>query len=386
MVKNGILKQVINYVNSLYSKSLIYGGKVFFRRGYKKLLTQYPHKKFHSEKEYVSLWKPLQKAPDLSSYRLFAQYIGEQAEIVPEDILSGIIQPLLNPIKYRPFYQDKNSFDIILGVGATPKTLLRSMDGIFLDKDYRKVEILNQTLEDILKSEKKVFLKPSVDSSSGKGVVGFEKGLDGIFYSIDSYQILNSEYLLKYQLDNPDFILQRALTQHPKIALFNPSSVNTIRIATYRSVVDNKTHFLRAIIRIGKIGSFVDNAHAGGLFVGIDDKGKLGKYACDQYGNRYDEFNGINFRTNDYYIPNFSRIINFAEEIASKVLHARLLAQDICLEENGNPKIVEFNIRAFSAWLFQFTSGTAFGDYTQEIIDYCAKRKSSILKVFVEPF
>lgn len=67
-------------------------------------------------------------------------------------------------------------------------------------------------------------------------------------------------------------------------------------------------------------------------------------------------------------------------------MHHRLLAQDICIDSDGVPHLVEFNIRAYSVWLFQFTSGPALGEYTDEIIDYCSKRMSNVRKVFVEPF
>lgn len=386
MAKNSIFRKLTIGINRIYTKALSCGIKLMIQKNYSKLLKRHPHPAFSSEKEYKKLWSPLTKNPDNSTYRLFSQYIGEEPAIAPETVIANIIQPLLNPIEYRPYYRDKNAFDKILGADFLPTTLLRSMEGSLLDASYNSIVNPETTLAEINRTESRVFLKPTVDSSSGQGVVGFERGDDGVLRKFGDGIVLDKTFIDKYKAQNPNFILQRALTQHPEVSLFNPTSINTIRIATYRSVVDNKPHFLRAIIRIGKAGSIVDNAHSGGLFVGVDETGTLGKYACDQYGNRYDKFNGVNFKDNTYTIPNFDKVIKFSEEIAKKVLHARLLAQDICIEENGEPKLVEFNIGAFSAWLFQFTSGTAFGEYTQEIIDYCKTRKENISKVFVEPF
>lgn len=196
----------------------------------------------------------------------------------------------------------------------------------------------------------------------------------------------DKHFLDKYSENHKDFIVQEGLTQSRYVSQFNPTSINMIRVATYRSVLDNKVHVVAIIMRMGKFGSEIDNAHAGGLFIGVDKHGKIGKYACDQYGNKYDEFNGLNFKSGEFIIPNFDKVIEFAKSVGEKIPHHRLLAQDIAIQANGEPCLVEFNIRAFSVWLFQFTSGNAFGEYTDEIIDYCAKNKKFVQKVFVELF
>lgn len=387
MAKNSIFRRISDIINYRYTRLLQFGGQMVTRRNYKSLLNRHPHGAFASETEYIQRWNKLQKHPDVNTYRLFAQYIGEDPRIAPEDIISGIIQPLLNPIEYRGFYQDKNLFEKLLPKDWLPTALLRGIRGNIFDRDYR---LLHTTLQDELnrinQEEERVFIKPSVDSSSGEGVIGYARGENLKLYSMIDGTELNAPSLLTYINSNPDFILQRGLTQHPYVSQFNPSSINTIRIATYRSVIDGRSHFINAIIRIGKTGTFVDNAHAGGLFVGIDHDGTLGKYACDQYGNKYDTFNGINFKDHEYIIPEFDRIRKFSEEVASQLTHARLVAQDICIQEDGSLKLVEFNIRAFSSWLFQFTSGIALGEWTDEIIDYCVGNIDEIKKVIIEPF
>lgn len=49
----------------------------------------------------------------------------------------------------------------------------------------------------------------------------------------------------------------------------------------------------------------------------------------------------------------------------------------------GNPRLIEYNISAFSTWLFQFTTGAAFGDYTDEVIEYCVKHKEEATRIYV---
>ena len=57
------------------------------------------------------------------------------------------------------------------------------------------------------------------------------------------------------------------------MAQFNSTSVNTLRIVVYRSVTDNNLYVTNSILRIGLKDSVIDNAHAGGVFIGIDNNG-----------------------------------------------------------------------------------------------------------------
>ena len=180
-----------------------------------------------------------------------------------------------------------------------------------------------------------------------------------------------------------NYVVQKAMAQSTFMSQFCKTSVNTIRIAVYRSVKTNIPTVINAIIRIGKDGSLVDNAHAGGMFVGVDKDGILGKYCCNQYGETVSIFNGIDFSSATYQIPNYKRVKEFAEKVASALPHQRLLALDVMLDENDNPVLLEYNIRAFSVWLFQFTNGAGFGEFTDEIIEYCKEHKKEATRVSV---
>lgn len=383
----GLLKKIIDKINIVYSSVIAVGSKHFYRWNYNKLLARHPISSASGEIEYVAKWLPLNKSPHISSYRLFCQYIGSNPNIVPEDISASIIQPLLNPIEYRSYYQDKNAFEKIMPPSFLPEAVFRMINGVYLSADYKPIyELSDTTLRELTHDINTLFIKPATDSSSGQGVFKFSRNENGILINKDLGSRFDIDFLNDYKKTNSNFIVQKALSQSDYIAQFNPSSINTLRVATYKSVVDNRTHVCAIILRIGKKGADVDNAHAGGLFVGVGPDGTLGKYACDQYGNKYDTFNGFDFKNGEFRIPQFEKVISFAEKVGDNILHHRLVAQDICLQANGEPCLVEFNIRAFSIWLFQFTIGPALGKYTDEIIDYCAKHKKEVRKVFVEPF
>ncbi len=330
-----------------------------------------------SEGDWEKKWKGLGIRPNPIYYRLFSKYIGSDVNIVPEDICHDVIENILNPMRYAKFYADKNMFDKLLPANSLPKTILRKMNGFFYSDEYKLLELDESKLKTILNESgvDKIIIKPSVDSSSGVGVMLFKRTDNNTWISHDEKMTLSKDYLDRFY--GKDFIIQECVKQFDYISQFNPTSINTLRLTLYRSIKDDLFHVPSAIIRIGGKGSVVDNAHAGGCFVGILPDGTLDKKVLNQYGTVITEFNGIDF-TKQYQIPYWDRIVEFAKEIGKCIPHHRLLALDLMLDEKGNPKVIEFNCEYYSMWLFQFTSSSAFGEYTDEIIEYCREHLNEV--------
>ena len=387
-----VIKKIVIAINRVYTKSLNLGIKIMYRLQYDKLYRKHrPNFSCKISKEdiknYKKNWEPLCNKPDIKSFKLFSQYIGPNPRILPEDICATIINPLLNPADTKPYFQDKNMFEKILPKQFLPKTIIRMVDGVLQDSEY--LHILGCDLKNFLdnntKEVNKIFIKPALDSSSGKGVIAFKRDLAENLINPD-YGVFDENFINNYSKTTKNWIVQEGLSQDSYISQFNPTSINTLRLSTYRSVKDNASHVTSAILRIGKKGTDIDNAHAGGIFIGVDENGKLARFACDQFGNKYDCFNGLSFKNTEFIIPNFKEIKDFARSVADHIPYHRLLAQDICIKEDCTPCLIEYNIRAYSMWLFQFTIGPALGNFTEEIIEYCKTRKKEINKVIVEPF
>jgi hypothetical protein len=68
-------------------------------------------------------------------------------------------------------------------------------------------------------------------------------------------------------------------------------------------------------------------------------------------------------------------IIAFAEYIGSRIHHHRLIALDIAIEKAGRPILIEYNIESFSYSPYMCTGQEVFGEYTDEIIEYCSKKR-----------
>lgn len=337
-----------------------------------------PDSSVEGEMEYIKKWSVLTPRVEPYSYRLFSRYMGADADIIPEDIGHTYLENILNPRRYRDYYADKNIFDNMFCTGTMPVTILRRMRGsCLLNACY---EIVNNLEwgggKNSLSSLNRLVLKPTVDSCSGQGVMLFEKVEDDYIAKKENVK-LTGQFLFSY---SDDFILQEAIEQHPLLARFNSTSVNTLRVAVYRSVKDEQVHVVSAILRVGRSGEVCDNAHMGGKFIGIDPKtGLLGKYTCDQYGNISDDWNGINYRTAHFAIPHWEKVVAFAEYVGSKIHHCRLVALDITLDKEGNPKLIEFNVEGFSFWLFMYCGQKSLGPYTDEIIAYCLKERGKRL-------
>lgn len=372
------LRKIYKYWGSLMAIGLT----LYYNKWCKSILKQQniPNKKVEGEDEYLKKWKQLSHYVNTKYYRIFSQYIKPDPNIVPEDICHNVIEHVLNPVKHRVFYSDKNMYDKLFTKGTLPTTILRCIENSFYDDSYNTVD--SDKISEIINNipYNAVILKPTIDSCSGHGVLLYIKGDDGFLYNKSDNKRLTNEILCSY---GNNWILQECVEQHSFMSKFNKTSVNTLRVLVYRSPIDNKPKVLNSIMRIGQKGSHLDNAHAGGLFVGISKNGTVGKFLCDQYGNKYKEFNDINFSDSEFKIPEFDKIIKFSEYISRTIIHLRLLSLDIMIDKNGTPRLIEFNVYALGTWAFQFATHCVFGECTDEIIKYCKEQKSKIERVRV---
>lgn len=84
-----------------------------------------------------------------------------------------------------------------------------------------------------LEGHSRVCFKPAVDTSSGVGVTLFRRQEDQFFASDGTK--LDGQYL--EQMGN-DWVIQEVIQQHPYMSQFNTSSINTLRVCVYRSLMD----------------------------------------------------------------------------------------------------------------------------------------------------
>lgn len=349
---------------------------IMFENYFKRIINSNPKLETNPDKQTMDLWMEkwsvFGQKPTEYGFKAFNSYMNGNIDFVPNDIGRNFIEPILTPEEYQPFYNDKNSFGLFINKEWMPKTFFRSMKGMLYNGDYEPVKS-----EDFLKlfeGVDKLVVKPAKDMG-GKGVTLFTRNNKGIFTDNKGKE-LNLEYLEKTY--NTEYLIQECIKQSEYMAQFNPTSVNTLRIAVYRDVKTGALEVIGAVIRIGGKGSFVDNICSGGSFIYVDNNGKLSNFACNEHGNTYKIHNGIDFEKNEFVIPDFEKIKQFVFEVAKRMPHMNLFANDVAIDENGSPKLIEVNTIMFSYWLYQFFGKPVFGEHTDEIIEYCLKENEKI--------
>lgn len=325
--------------------------------------------KREGEENFLKKWKRISRFVSPIDYRLYSQYIGNDPNIVPEYVIRHIIEPIFHPVKYRPFYNDKNMYDKLLPKSFLAVSIFRCIEGAYCDGNYLPlVEADERVMFDMCKKYPKVIIKPTHDTGNGNSILLYERQNDS-FVAIGHNEPFSLQFFQQYY--NGNFVVQECLKQSSFTAQFNPTSVNTFRIFTYKSVKTNEVHVLGITFRMGKKDSYVDNCHAGGAFVGVSHDGHLlNPCVFDYDGKKYPSFNGIDFSKEKYVVPNIEGIIDFSKSVGESIYHNRTLDLDVMLDEDNSPRLIEYNVDACSTWLYQFSTGPVFGEFTDEVIDY----------------
>ncbi|MBF0478097.1 MAG: hypothetical protein HQL26_01305 [Candidatus Omnitrophica bacterium] len=316
--------------------------------------------------EYKMKWSKLCRHINIDWYRLYSYVSGiENQDYVPRDIYLLIIEPRLNDMRLKYAYVDKNFYEKYFVDLYFPQVLLRDIRGVLYNGNYSLLK--TKDAADCFLNEQKVILKPSMDSGCGKGVELFTKSNDGNLYN--GRQKLSLEYI-ESKLKR-DWVMQKYIEQHEYFSQFNSTSLNTIRVYTYRSVKSNDVVILHAILRMGREGAIVDNLVAGGIACKINEEGFLNDYAVDKYGNKYFLYANNNKFAEARKVFKYSEIKSVAIQCAKEYLYYRVLGLDLCVDHEGKIKIVEINNYDIGISFHQMAGDSLFKEYTDEVIEYC---------------
>ena len=83
-----------------------------------------------------------------------------------------------------------------------------------------------------------------------------------------------------------DYIVEEVLSQHPAIAEFNSTSINSIRVNSVRDRKSGRIVIVDAVFRMGRKDAAVDNYSSGGIAAEVDVyTGIVISTAVDHFGN-----------------------------------------------------------------------------------------------------
>lgn len=130
------------------------------------------------------------------------------------------------------------------------------------------------------------------------------------------------------------WILEELINQVPEMGLFNPSSVNSVRIPTFHT----KRGYIvfGTFMRMGRKGSVVDNAGAGGIFVRIDEEtGKITSDGYTEHGAIYDHHPDSHVKFKGFQIPLWDELKTLAIQCHKELPEHKYIGWDFALTDNG---------------------------------------------------
>jgi hypothetical protein len=322
------------------------------------------------------LWRRLSRRVNPAWLRVYGNISGIwDYRYIPESLYYTIVEPCLNDKSFSKAYTDKNFYSFILPNFKGPGLIISNINGLFYNCDSELMDF-NEVSALLLDSDKFI-IKPSIDSGGGKGVSLMTR--HGAVFTSETGESFSPDDLLKRY--NKNYIIQDLVEQHPYYSRFNSTSLNTVRVLTYRSFTDNSVYILHSVFRIGRSGQITDNQASGGFACGLTDDGLLTGKAVDKYGNRYDDVNGIRLIKGEK--PEGIEIIyKMAKEIAEKFHYSRLLGLDLCLDAEGQCRVIEVNNVNNEINFFQMTGGPLFKRFTEEVVSYTLSHKRTFMVDF----
>lgn len=300
--------------------------------------------------------------------RLYQSYTGRfDAQYFPEIIYTTKLEILMNPRHVCRVLSDKNLLGILFKDNKVkvPKTFVSNAWGYIYDKSHNVIN--EEKMLEILKDAGNIVIKPAINTNSGIGITmhNIQNGIDLL-----SGESIN-EIISKL---NKNYIIQERLVGHSDYAKLYDKSINTIRVITY--IVDNSVHHAPLMLRIGCGGKFVDNAHAGGIMIGLTDDGILNKEAFGEMQDRFYKHPDSGIVFEGYMVPSTLRIINAAKRLHGRIPGIGIISWDFMIDRNENMVLIECNLSSQTIWATQMINGCSFfRDDTEKMVNLISKNR-----------
>ena len=268
------------------------------------------------------------------------------------DLYYMYILPSLNRRDMQKAYADKNGYSILFSGIPQPETIVKNRNGFFYDVEDKFISQKDAILT--CNKEADCIIKPTVETGNGVGVERFDtSSQEAIVHQFKKYE--------------RDFIVQKRLHQHEKMAKLNPSSLNTMRLFTYRSP-DGTINYLpgKTFLRVGGKNSVKDNGSAGGGMMRVFDDGTVGDDVVHFKSMKVTSAQA-DYGITGFKVPGFPDAIDFVKRLHRKVWYCDLLGWDVAVGEDGFV-FIEMNMLP-SCEGPQQLSGPLFDGFLDEVMD-----------------
>ena len=206
---------------------------------------------------------------------------------------------------------------------------------VFRDYIGRDVLDMNHaTMEEFLAytaRHDRMFIKP-VDGTYGRGteILTCGEGVDNV--------------ALYEQLRGKNVLAEEVIVQHPSLAAFNETSLNSMRVVTLLDA-NNVPHVMRgAIIRLGRKGKIADNFHHGGVGAQIDvETGIVTTTTINREGVREVVHPDSKLPVVGFQIPCWELVCERVKQAAMVCPEVRYVGWDVAVTADGGVVLVEGN-------------------------------------------
>lgn len=226
----------------------------------------------------------------------------------------------LNDAEKRRVFNHKPSFN---------KTFNQYLGRLWLDC----ADASREEFESFLVQTGKFLVKPA-EGSHGIGVRVIEPEAD----QLDA---------LYEELKDEQALLEELIEQHPVLAEFNPSSVNTLRVVTLLGPND-EVRLMTSNLRLGNgEDRFADNFHHNGIAALLDvESGKVVSRGVDKNLNYYRVHPLSGKEITGFTVPNWQMVTELVTRAAKVVPEVRYVGWDLAIGRESQAMLVEGNAAA----------------------------------------
>ena len=289
---------------------------------------------------------------------MFADYFSRLNGIKSDrylsmDVYYFYIIPSLNRYDFKNAYLDKNIYSELFPMVKQPETVVKNIHGIFY-RDGQEITF-DQAVDAVHNTIGELMIKPTVETCNGEGV---EQIMD---FSVDAVNDLFQQYGI-------NFIVQEKVKQHPDLQQVNPTSLNSMRLYTYRHI-DGSYEFLYpfAHMRFGGKGAIKDNVSQGGGTYLIHKDGRV-----DDKVFRFKHMNVTSLKqetgVEELVVPNYQGVVETLLKMHRRLPYFDFVGWDVTVLPSGEPLFIEFNLVP-SVEGPQMMAGPMFGDCLEEVIE-----------------
>ena len=289
---------------------------------------------------------------------MFADYFSrlsgvESDRYLSMDVYYFFVVPALNRYDFINAYIDKNIYSDLFPMVRQPLTVVKNMHGHF----YRVGQEISrdEAIEAVRSYQGEMMIKPTVETCNGDGV---DQITDT---SADSLNALFSRYDI-------NFIVQEKARQHPELQRVNPTSLNSMRLYTYRTL-EGKCEFLYpySMLRFGGKGAVKDNTSKGGGTCLIDRDGHVDDRV---FRFKHMEISSLKRETGveNLVVPCYHKVIDTLLAMHSKLPYFDYVGWDVTVDPDGEPLFIEFNLVPAIEGP-QLMAGPMFAEHLDEVVE-----------------